>query len=121
MGVELSQLVADREREFLDWGEPVTLRRVVQSFDPASQTIDSAIEEFPVTAILGSLATRGIEDAGGQARCLDLIARMRSEEFPASPAGTVWRLVHLGAEFDVVEQAVSGCGLVRELICRKVG
>ena len=114
-------LLADRDLEFADWGTPVVLQRVTQSYSAESAAIVETIESFDVVAIVGSSASEGVPQAGGQLRSVELAVRIKAEAFPASTAAVTWRLVYQGETFDVVDQSLSACGLVRELVCRKVG
>lgn len=120
MTVTSDQLTADRDREFDDWSEPVVLRRVTQTFDPETQQIGSAFEDFNVSAIVGTLADEPLPDAGAQARTVDLIVRVKREDFPGSNGAVNWRVLYASLEYDVIEQTTGPAGHTIELRCRKV-
>jgi hypothetical protein len=120
MQIDATQLAEDRDRIFDDWGEPVTLRQVTQSFVPETQQIAEDVVESMLTGIVGTSPTQPVPDSRGHAHTIDLVVRVKSEEFPAAEGDISYRIVSNGTEYDVISQSQPAGLAVRDLVCRRI-
>jgi hypothetical protein len=117
--IPLAQLREDRDQQFADWGETVTFRRVTATFDPEPQHVTESHDDTSIAAIVGPL--ENTPTRGTAARTLegDLKLLVKAEELPAGARNCTSRIVRGGVEYDVVSFALSTCGLVETLTCRR--
>jgi hypothetical protein len=94
---------ADIAQILADWGEPVTHRTVVATFDPDTQSVSEATTDVALTALVTTAEQRPAPGAAGHATTELHNFRVTSTALPALPAGAVRRLVHDGQEYDVLE------------------
>ena len=120
MEISESQLAEDRDRIFDDWGEEFTLRQVTQSFVPETQQITEDVTDSVLIGIIGASPTSPTPDTRGQSSSLDLVVRVKVEEFPASPGDVTYRIVSHGTEYVVISQSQPAGLAVLELNCRRI-
>ena len=120
MNITTTQLYADRDRVFADWGEEIILQQVAQAFDPGSHLITENATELSITAIVGARPTANVADGGGQLQSADRKLQIKSEDWTAITGDVTWRVLARGETYDIIEQVQSGDSLVLELHCRKV-
>jgi hypothetical protein len=94
---------ADIAQILADWGEPVTHRTVVATFDPDTQSVSEAATDVALTALVTTAEQRPAPGAAGHANTELRNFRVSSSDLPALPSGAVRRLVFDGQEYDVVE------------------
>ena len=120
MNIENSQLKADRDQLFADWGELITYQKIEQSFSPKTQQISESETELTFLTIVGNRPTGQLPDAGGQAQTVDLLLQVKAEEWTGSAGDITWRTIVAGTTYEVIEQTAAGDAHVVELTCRKV-
>ena len=119
MIVPQEQLRADRDRQFSDWSEMVTFRLVTTDYDPETQHVTETHDDSQLSAIIGPATnepTRGTaaRDLSGETTFL-----VKAEELPSGARNATSRIVAGGVEYDVVRFALSPCGLVETVTCRR--
>jgi hypothetical protein len=120
MDINATQLAEDRDRIFADWGEPFTLRQVTQSFVPETQLISEDVVESTLTGIIGTSPSSPTPDTRGQSSTVDLVVRVKAEEFPAAAGDVTCRIVSHGTEYDVISLSQPAGLAVLDLFCRKI-
>jgi hypothetical protein len=93
MSVPESLRLADRERMFADWGEPVVLELVTSTYVGATESLNEAIESVAIDAIpLRDESPMTVETAGME---LGRRAawRVRREDWPDAVGEAVRRIV----------------------------
>ncbi|MBD3673489.1 MAG: hypothetical protein HUJ26_08175 [Planctomycetaceae bacterium] len=120
MNLENTQLKADRDRLFADWGEQITFRRIAQTFTPETQQISESETEWTLLTLVGNRPSANIPAAGGQVQTIDLVLQVKAEEWSGSVGETTWRADVAGSAYEVIGQSAAADGNVIELICRKV-
>lgn len=120
MDINATQLAEDRDRIFDDWGEPFTLRQVTQSFVPETQQIAEDVVESTLTGIIGVSPTHSTLDTRGQSNTVDLVVRVKTEDFPAIPGDVTYRIVSQETEYDVISRSQPAGLAVLDLFCRKI-
>ena len=119
MSAHNALLTADRDRRFADWGETVTFREVVQTYDPESGQVSEQTTDTSVTAIVGAAPSGPTPGTAGQHLTGEITFEIKAEELPTASPVTTSRIVYGGTEYDVVSYVLSGGGLTYTLRCRK--
>lgn len=100
----LSELAKrDRDRGFADWGTQVVLRRVGQSYDPASGLLTETTDDRDVVAIVGDAALAAIGQTAGHGNQFSQLFLVRSEDVATETNARLLRVVHEGREYRVDE------------------
>lgn len=120
MEINATQLADDRDRIFDDWSEPFTLRQVTQSFVPETQQIAEDVVESTLTGIIGVSPTHPTLETRGQSNTIDLVVRVKTEDFPSAPGDVTYRIVSNGTEYDVISRTQPAGLAVLDLFCRKI-
>jgi hypothetical protein len=103
MSVPMSLRLADRERMFADWGEPVVLELVTSTYVGATESVSEAIESVAIEAIpLRDESPMTVETAGME---LGRRAawRVRREDWPDAVRDAVRRIVAGEMRYRIVE------------------
>ena len=119
MSIPASQLVADRDCQFDDWGVTVTLREVTQAFDPQSQQIDETYVDTQLAAILGNAPSPPASATALLHLNNDVSFIIKAEELPAPGPASNRRVVYQSLEYDILSYDRSADGLLYTLTCRK--
>jgi len=118
MIISTAQLKIDRDRQFDDWGETVTFREYVRSVDPQTQQVTETETETQIAAIVGHVDSQ--PTAKSSRHLTDTVSFLvKAEELPTSNPAVTSRVIHNGAEYDVLEFERSSQELVYTLRCRK--
>jgi len=99
----MSLRLADRERMFADWGEPVVLELVTSTYVGAAESVSEATESAAIDAIpLRDESPMTVETAGME---LGRRAawRVRSEDWPEAASDTLRRIVVGEMRYRIVE------------------
>lgn len=112
-------LAADWERQFADWGVEVLFREVAASYDPQTQSVNESFSDTPVTAIVQEADNERAPNTNAQQPVERIAFLVRVSELPSATPATTSRVVHLDAEYDVVNHTLSADGLVRRLECSR--
>ncbi len=80
MTLPTSLTIADRDRQFDDWGQTVTFRQVTQRFDPQTQQVSEQLADTNLTAIVGSAPTKPAADTAG--RNISHLPKQQSRRLP---------------------------------------
>lgn len=103
MSVPESLRLADRERMFADWGEPVVLEQVTATYVGATESVTEATENAAIDAIpLRDESPMTVETAGME---LGRRAawRVRREDWPDAVGDAVRRIVVGEMRYRIVE------------------
>lgn len=103
MGVPVSLRLADRERMFADWGEPVVLELVTSTYVGATESLNETTESVAIDAIpLRDESPMTVETAGME---LGRRAawRVRREDWPEAVSDTSRRIVVGEERYRIVE------------------
>ncbi len=121
MDVPAELIDADLERQFADWGVPVTYQLVAIAFDPETLTASETVDETETTALASTNKAGTTPDTGAALLDPQTSFTVRTAELPAATAGQVRRLVAAGVVYDVIGVDVLPVNRVTTLRCRKRG
>lgn len=114
-----TQIAADRDRRFADWGVAVVVRDVTQSFDPITRETNESTADTPLTALVTPVEQQPLGDAAGHGRVEELQVQIKTEELPALGAATARRIVFEDNEHHVVRQDHSAADQIDVLHCSR--
>lgn len=92
----------DRDRQFDDWGEMVTYRRVAESFDPKTQLVIETPTDTSLTAIVLQEAGEMKSPQSSQHLKIDIAFLVKIEDLPTAKPTIHTRIVYSGNEYDVI-------------------
>lgn len=92
----------DRDRQFDDWGETVTYRRVAELFNPKTQQVSETPTDTSLTAIVLTEAGEMKVQQSTQHLKIDIAFLVKSEDLPTAEPTTHARVVYSGNEYDVI-------------------
>jgi len=95
---------ADIAQILSDWGDTVTHRTVLATFDPDTQAVAEVVTDLELPAIVSTCESRQAPDTAGRAQLVERVFRFAAGSVPELPPLAVQRLVHDGHEYDVVEE-----------------
>lgn len=103
MSVPESLRLADRERMFADWGEPVVLEQVTATYVGATESVTEATENAAIDAIpLRDESPMTVETAGMELG-RRVAWRVRREDWPDAVGDAVRRIVVGEMRYRIVE------------------
>lgn len=85
-------LPAVRELAFLDWGTPIVLQVVEQTYDPQTQTVAEVVTETELVAIAGPAEAQPAAGTGGQHLTQQGTFLIAAEDWPTVTTAAVRRL-----------------------------
>lgn len=103
MGVPESLRLADRERMFADWGEPVVLELVTATYVGATESLSEAIESVAIDAIPLRDESPMTAETAGMERGRRAAWRVRREDWPDAVGDTLRRIVVGEMRYRIIE------------------
>lgn len=110
----------DIDRMFADWGEPVVLKRVDLSADPATGTLSETESNVVVTAIVKTRTVQSTSGPAHQHSTLTTSFLVRTAELPDAFNLSMCRVVHDGDAYSVFGSETSGDGLTVTILGQRV-
>jgi len=99
------------ERQFVDWGRPVVVRRITQTASAATGDIEES-EEFVITAIVRDRSQTPTGRTASQHGTVECEFMFRVEELPPGMTWSTSRVVADGREYSSIGTNVSADGLI---------
>lgn len=103
MSVPESLRLADRERMFADWGEPVVLEQVTATYVGATESLTEATESAAIEAIPLSDESPMTAETAGMELGRRAAWRVRREDWPDAVGDAVRRIVVGEMRYRIVE------------------
>jgi len=119
MQIPSTQLLADRDRQFTDWGETITFRQVAQTYNPGTQQVSEAITDTTLTALIGTAPSQPTPGTAAQHLTDRISVSIKAEDLPGSGPTSTDRIVRSGIEYDVLTFEQSVGNQVYTLECRR--
>jgi len=119
MNVDSALTVADRDQFFADWGVPIVLREVAQSYEPESGVLDESYVDHAITAIVGAASNEAQAGTAGQHALQDVRFLIRSDDLPSGVEPRSTRVLYQGVEYRIESNTISATGQILALHGRK--
>ena len=119
MNVDSFITVADRDQCFADWGVPIVLREVAQSYEPESGALDESYVDHAITAIVGAASNESQAGTAGQHAQRELRFLIRAEDLPSGVEPRSARIVYQGVEYRIESNSISATGAIFALQGRR--
>ena len=119
MNVDSVITAADRDQCFADWGVPVVLREVTQTYDPETGALAETYVDHAITAIVGRAQIDLQPGAAGQHAARELRFLIRSDDLPSGVEPRMARVVYEGVEYRIESNSVSATGGILALNGRR--
>lgn len=119
MTIPASQLLADRDGRFADWGQPIVFRHFALVIDPQTSRWMEAAVDTPLWAIVSGPESSPVAPGVSRNLARELTVRIKAEELPAGAPRVDSRVVYAEQEYDVVSAAEESAGTVIALACRR--
>ena len=119
MEIDNTLLLSDRDRQFDDWGETITFRKVSQTFDTQTGELIETYTDTELTAMVGTQPQSKTSGTACQHVSQQLYVQVKAEEVPANEPTTGSRLLRASKEYDILDSTLSAAQLVRTFVCRK--
>lgn len=110
MNVDAVITAGDRDQCFADWGVPVVLREVTQTYDPETGALGEVYVDHEITAIVGVGRTELQAGTAGHHARRELRFLIRAEDLPSGVEPRTARVVHEGVEYRIESNSVSATG-----------
>jgi hypothetical protein len=120
MTVPNSQLLADRDRRFDDWGRSIVFRHFALVLDPETSQLTETQVDTPLTAIVSGPESSPAGPSASRQLSQALTVRLKAEELPTGSPDVNSRIIHAEDEYDVTAAALESGGTVIALACRRV-
>ena len=119
MEIQTAQLLADRDRQFADWGETITFREVSQAYTPQTQHVAETYVDTELISVTGAGGSKPSPGTGGQHLSDQIVLLVRAEDLPTGSPTPTSRVVHRDVEYDVISFGLSSQNLTYTLTCRR--
>lgn len=119
MQIPSTQLLADRDRQFADWGETITFRQVTQTYNSGTQQVSEQVTDTAVTALIGTAPSQPTPGTAAQHLGDQITVSIKAEDLPGSGPTSTDRIVRSGIEYDVLTFDLSVRNQVYMLECRR--
>lgn len=94
-------LPTDRNQLFTDWSEPITLRTITITYDPATLQLTEVATDTPLDALIGLHPHIATPATAAQHHATLLTITVKSEDIPAPLAPPLTRILHNDLEYQV--------------------
>ncbi len=119
MNVDTVITAADRDQCFADWGVPVVLREVTQTYDPETGALAETYVDHATTAIVGRAQIDSQPGTAGQHAARELRFLIRSDDLPSGVEPRSARVVYQGVEYRIKSNSMSATGGILALNGRR--
>jgi hypothetical protein len=113
-------LEQDRDQCFSDWGVEITLREVLQTYEPEAGELAESLVDHELTALVQVVETTAAPGTAGQHAAEECVFLVRGEDVAAQVSLRTARVVHAEVEYRVVAVDQAAGGGLQALRCRRV-
>jgi len=110
----------DRDRLFADWGVPMTLRIIEQTYDPARMVTTSDISSLLLRGLVEKLPDQVTAGSGGVFLKREICVTLKNEDLPDGEVHLTQRIAYDGREYGIQKGEKSVDGGVTRLECREI-
>jgi hypothetical protein len=110
----------DRDQCFSDWGVEITLREVLQTYEPEAGELGESFVDHELIALVQAVEMTATAGTAGQHAAAECVFLVRGEDVAEEVSLRTARVVHAEVEYRVLAVDQAAGGGLRALQCRRV-